>query len=135
MKKTILLIVATLCIVACTENYSNGEKVGVLTEFAESGLIWKSWDGKLNVTQTGMNTSGEPFLFSFDNDRNDQQELINLMKQAQVEGWKIKIIYHRTKGKNWWWNRGRSDYFVNDVEVLDKDFANIIKKMVNTPSD
>ena len=46
------------------------------------------------MTQTGMNTSGEPFSFSFDNDRDDQDSLITLMKQAQVEGWKLKIKYH-----------------------------------------
>ena len=129
MKKLLLLSIAALCLVACTENYSNGEKVGVLTEFAESGILWKSWDGKLNITQTGMNTSGEPFTFSFDNDRNDQTKLIELMKEAQVKGWKIKIIYHRTMGKNWFDNRGRSCYFVKNVEVVDKDFANIAKKM------
>lgn len=110
MKKIVLfLAVALMSIVmcSCSENYSEGEKVGVLTEFAKSGLLWDSWDGNLNITQTGMNTSGDPFTFSFDNDRDDQSQLIDLMKEAQVKGWKIKIKYHRVRGWNWFHNRGR----------------------------
>lgn len=120
---------AMLCLafIACKENYSVGEKVGTLTEFAQSGLFWDSWDGRLNLTQTGMNTAGEPFEFSFDNDRDDQDSLITLLQKAQVEGWKIKLKYHRVKGWNWFQNRGRYDYFVDGVEVLDKNFANVLR--------
>ena len=74
-----------------------------------------------------MNTAGEPFEFSFDNDRCDQDSLIHLLQEAQVDGWKIKIKYHRVKGWNWFENRGRFDYFVDDVEVLDKNFANVMR--------
>ena len=82
------------------------------------------------MTQTGMNTSGEPFSFSFDNDRHDQDSLVNLMKQAQVEGWKLKIRYHEVWGlRNLFYNRGETDYFVDDVTVLDKDFANPLRNM------
>ena len=79
-----------------------------------------------------MNTGGEPFSFSFDNDRNDQDSLIKLMQKAQVEGWKIKIRYHEVWGfKNVLSNRGETDYFVDGVTVLDKDFANVSKRFVS----
>lgn len=122
-----MLAVVDILLIACTENYSRGEKVGTVIEFAQSGLIWDSWDGRLNLTQTGMNTAGEPFTFSLDNDRTDQDSLVKLLYQAQIEGWKIKVKYHRVKGKNWFENRGRSDYFVDDVTVLDRDFANPLR--------
>ena len=126
MKWSMLAVVGIL-LIACTENYSRGEKVGTVIEFAQSGLIWDSWDGRLNLTQTGMNTAGEPFTFSLDNDRTDQDSLVKLLYQAQIEGWKIKVKYHRVKGKHWFENRGRSDYFVDDVTVLDRDFANPLR--------
>lgn len=132
MRKTALFVlVACMAILmsGCKENYSNGEKVGNLIEFTKKGVIWDSWEGRLNLTQTGMNTSGDPFSFSFDNDRNDQDSLIKLMQKAQVEGWKIKIRYHEVWGlKNIFSNRGESDYFVDGVTVLDKDFANVSKR-------
>lgn len=134
MIKSLKLIVAlafvSMLFVSCKEYYSEGEKVGNLIEFTKKGVIWDSWEGRLNLTQTGMNTSGEPFQFSFDNDRNDQQAIIDLMYQAQAEGWKIKIKYHETWGPfvNFWYNRGETDYFVDSVTVIDKDFANVAKR-------
>lgn len=126
----IAFVVLALSLTSCKENYSNGEKVGNLIEFAKKGVIWDSWEGRLNMTQTGMNTSGGPFSFSFDNDRKDQDSLIRLMKQAQLEGWKLKIKYHEVWGmKNVLNNRGETDYFVDDVQVLDKDFANMAKRL------
>ena len=75
-----------------------------------------------------MNTSGAPFYFSFDNDRTDQDSLVQLLYQAQVEGWKVKLKYHEVWGlKNVFQNRGESDYFIDGVEVLDRDFANPLK--------
>ena len=133
MKQVLSLCLALalfMPLAGCKENYSQGEKVGNLIEFAKKGVFWDSWEGRMNLTQTGMNTSGEPFQFSFDNDRNDQDSLINILYQAQVEGWKVKVKYHAVWGmKNFWSNRGETDYFIDDVEVLDKDFANPLRQI------
>ena len=130
--KVVLLAVVCIAFTGCKEYYSTGEKVGNLIEFTKKGVVWDSWEGRLNLTQTGMNTSGEPFSFSFDNDRTDQDSLIQLLYSAQVEGWKIKIKYHEVWGwKNVFQNRGETDYFVDDVTVLDKDFANVSKRFAN----
>ena len=82
-------LAGSMLLQGCKENYSNGEKVGNLIEFTRKGVIYDSWEGRLNLTQTGMNTSGEPFSFSFDNDRTDQDSIIELMKQAQVVGSRV----------------------------------------------
>ncbi len=113
MKKILLatLVVASL-FTSCKEHFSDGERVGTVTKFSKAGVIWDSWDGLLNITQTGMNSSGDPFAFSIDNDRNDQQKLIDTLVKAQVEGWKVKIKYHQVWGaKNVCNNRGESDFF------------------------
>ncbi|MBR3101478.1 MAG: hypothetical protein IKH19_06975 [Muribaculaceae bacterium] len=134
-RRTIPILLTTLVIVfttGCKENYSNGEKVGTLIEFAKKGVIWDSWEGRLNMTQTGMNTGGDPFSFSFDNDRSDQDSLVSLLYQAQIDGWKVKIKYHAVWGfKNFFSNRGETDYFIDDVTVLDRDFSNVMKRMVD----
>ena len=124
MKKQFLLAIASasLMLTSCSENYSNGERIGVITQFSETGLIWKSWEGHLNVTQTGMNSS-VPFDFSIDND-NPNQEVINTLDSAAKHGWKVKLVYHETAGKNLFSNRGETDHFVTKVEVLEKNFGN-----------
>ena len=110
MKKTfIYTLFAAICFLlgSCKENYSRGEKVGNLIEFTKKGVIYDSWEGRLNLTQTGMNTSGEPFSFSFDNDRTDQDSLIKLLYRAQVEGWKVQIKYHSVR---FTWSSTRTNY-------------------------
>ena len=126
MKKILLFLIAAICLTSCKEHFSDGERVGTVTKFSKAGVFWDSWDGLLNITQTGMNSSGEPFTFSMDNDRHDQQKLIDTLIKAQVEGWKVKIKYHQVWGfKNVFNNRGESDYFVDDVIILDKNFSKI----------
>lgn len=126
MKKTqitivLILSVITLLVTSCSENYSNGERIGVITQFSESGLVWKSWEGHLNVTQTGMNSS-VPFDFSIDNDRPDQT-LIKTIDSAASLGWKVKLVYHETAGKNWFSNRGETNHFITKCEVLERNFG------------
>jgi hypothetical protein len=108
-----------LVMTSCTENYSNGERIGMITKFSQKGLVFDSWEGTLNTTQTGMN-SAQPFEFSVDNDVNDPKTIAKL-DSAATYGWKVKIKYHQTFGKNWFSNRGETNFFVNEVQVLDKD--------------
>ena len=121
MKKIKFLAIALVSILltSCTENYSNGERIGLVTQFSKTGIIWKSWEGHLNMTQTGMNSS-TPFDFSIDND-NEDSCLVSTLDSAATNGWKVKITYHQTSGKNWFKNRGETDHFVSRVEILDKN--------------
>jgi hypothetical protein len=107
---------------SCSENYSNGERIGLITQFSRTGVFFKSWEGELHVTQTGMNSTMNDFQFSIDNDREDQN-LINQIDSAAEHGWKVKLIYHETVGKNWFHNRGETDHFITEVEVLDKHIS------------
>ena len=51
--------------------------------------------------------------------------LIHQLKPKQKVG-KVKIKYHQVWGcKNVFKNRGESDYFVDDVIILDKNFSKI----------
>lgn len=123
-------LVLSLFMTSCTENYSNGERIGMITKFSEKGLIWDSWEGTLNTTQTGMN-SAEPFEFSVDRDVNDPKT-IAMLDSAATHGWKVKIKYHETFGKNWFHNRGATNHFVKEVQVLDKDpIGNMFGKETN----
>ena len=114
----LLLLVASLSFTSCSENYSNGERIGMVTQFSKKGLIFDSWEGHLNITQTGMNSS-TGFDFSVDNDKNDPT-VIAMLDSAANQGWKVKLVYHQVKGFNWFGNRGDTDHFINEVVVLDR---------------
>ena len=102
-----------------TEDYSEGERIGFLTKFSHKGRYFKSWEGELNLTQTGMNTSSL-FDFSIDNDA-ENPEVIKRIDSAVNNGWKVKLSYHQTYFKNWFSNRGETNYFVKSIEILDKN--------------
>jgi hypothetical protein len=119
MKKLFLLLVAVIALAlltSCSENYSNGDRVGYVTKFSEKGMWFKSYEGELNLSQTGMNSSGT-FQFSIDND-NEPKGLVKLIDSIAKTGDKVKLTYHEVKGFNWWNNRGHTDYFVTKCEVL-----------------
>ncbi len=108
---------------SCSENYSNGERIGLVTQFSNTGVFWKTWEGHLNLTQTGMNSSSTtPFDFSIDNDRQDEN-IIKTIDSAATYGWKIKITYHETFGKNWFGNRGETNHFITKVDILDRNMT------------
>ena len=116
-----LLMTFIALFTSCTENYSNGERIGTITQFSEHGRIWKSHEGHLNVTQTGNNSS-TGFDFSVDND-NEPVNLITQLDSAANEGWKVKLNYHEVSGYNWFSNRGATDHFITNLTILDRTFA------------
>lgn len=114
----IALLLLSLTFTSCSENVSNGERIGMVTQFSKKGLWFKSWEGHLNITQTGMNSS-TGFDFSVDNDKNDPT-VIAMLDSSANQGWKVKLVYHQVAGFNWLGNRGDTDYFINEVVVLDR---------------
>lgn len=133
MRLTIIVLLCALFLSSCSENYSNGERIGVITQFSHTGILWKSWEGHLNVTQTGMNSS-VPFDFSIDNDKNPS-DVIATLDSAANYGWKVKLIYHETMGWNWFNNRGSTNHFINKVEVLDKNMMNHVPMQNNVDNN
>lgn len=131
-----LFILSIFCITilssCCSENYSNGERIGLITQFSKSGIFWKSYEGHLNMTQTGMNSS-TPFDFSVDNDMEDKM-IVSKLDSAANYGWKVKITYHETFGKNWFANRGETNHFVTGVQILDRNpIGHAFGRDVNKP--
>lgn len=120
------LITFITLLTSCSENYSTGERIGYVTKFSEKGIIFKSGEAELNLTQTGMNTSSL-FDCSVDNDMPDQErlELSNKLDKAALKGYKVKITYHEVFGWNWFKNRGETDYFISKVEILDTNSVSI----------
>lgn len=127
MKKLLFILIGMVVLfTSCTEQYSKGERIGVITRFSQKGLIYKTWEANLNITQTGMNTSGDPFCFSVDKD-NEDANVIRMLDSAATYGWKVKVIYHECYGKNIIGSRGETNYFIEDLVILDKNFSEGLK--------
>jgi hypothetical protein len=121
IKLLLLAAASAFFMSSCTENYSNGERIGMITQFSKTGLVFKTHEGHLNLTQTGMNSSStKPFDFSVDRD-NEDDKVVSVLDSAATYGWKVKIKYHEVFGWNWFSNRGETDHFVSDVQILDRN--------------
>lgn len=132
MKKLIYLFtfIGIISMTSCiNENYKKGSNVGTIANFGLQGNLFKSYEGHLNVTQTGMNSS-TGMDFSIDND-NEPVGVVQTLQAAQDKGWKVKITYHEVFLKNLFSNRGHTDCFVTSVQIEDSTFNTIFK---NTPT-
>lgn len=126
MKQITFVIALVVLLASCSEHYGSGERIGVITKFSRSGLIYKSWEGELHVTQTGMNSTMHDFDFSVDNNaESNQQTTIALLDSAAKNGWKMRIIYHQAEGENITGSRGDTNFFVDSVQVLDKNMSSL----------
>lgn len=129
----IILVSSAFCLQSCMENYSTGERIGTISKFARSGMIWKSWEGELHVTQTGMNSTMNEFEFSVDNNREEERATaIATLDSAAKLAWKVRIIYHEVMHKNMTGSRGDSNFFVDSVQVLDRNMSNIFTNSRDT---
>lgn len=54
-------------LVTIMPNYSNGERTGVVVKLSKKGVVWKTWEGEMNVGS--MSTDGKgiavPTVFKF----------------------------------------------------------------------
>lgn len=132
--KFLTYLLPVFMLISCSENYSNGERIGLVTQFSKRGMIWKTHEGHLNITQTGMN-SADGFDFSIDGN-NEDPEIVSLLDSAASFGWKVKLVYHQTFGKNLLQNRGETDHFIDSVIVIDKSFSihNTTPNQSSTPA-
>ena len=123
MRKLLLVLIGLITLTSC-ENVSNGTRIGTVNKFSRYGQLesMKSWEGHLNITQTGM-TSTTGFDFSIDNDK-EPPGLDKTLDSAMNYGWKVELQYHQVKYKNWFDNRGSTDYFVTSCKVIDRNFSN-----------
>lgn len=87
-----LLCTALLAVSACGENYSNGERAGVVTKLSEKGLIFKSWEGELLVAlPIGVAGTTQPEKFPF----NVAPEAVAQVKAAAFSGKRTVLTYRQ----------------------------------------
>lgn len=120
MKK--VLIVAALLLSACSANYSDGSRVGVLRKFSRKGTFYKSWEGEMLLNFTSDPHGAivpEVFEFSLDpqpTHGEDVPALVAALNKALDSGKRTRLTYVQD-------TRPRisldSQYLIQKVEILD----------------
>lgn len=127
MKK--LLILGILFIFASCSNYSTGYRTGEVVKFSNKGLIFKTWEGTLNLgglrTQTdshgNSNLVSNTWNFSIDNGHHrgeDIKSLSDSLNLALEQGYRVRLHYNQEFLTNWILQRGGTAYYVDKVEII-----------------
>lgn len=86
------MLTAALGLTACGENYSNGDRVGIVTKLSEKGLIFKSWEGEMLIAlPADVAGTTQPEKFAF----NVAPEAVEKVKAAMNSGKRVTLIYRQ----------------------------------------
>jgi len=95
----------------CSWSYSEGTRSGNLIKVSKKGVIFKSFEGQLNLGGISMASGLEGNIWSF---TMLEESLVNTIKS--YEGKKVKVFYkERYKTMPW---LGDTNYIVNKIEKV-----------------
>lgn len=121
MRKAIIWISVILLIVLAGGmtfiyygTYSEGVRAGTVIKLSRKGVIFKTWEGQLNIRSFGAvrseNNLSEVFEFSIES---DQEEIIRSLEEVSLSGERVNLHYvERYRALPW---RGSTRYFVTKV--------------------
>ena len=134
MKRTSIFLIATIVLVliiafgGCSSDYSSGERTGIVTKFSKKGIMYKTWEGELNMggfknsTDDDGNTKvlANVFEFSLDNSTNrgeNLQALVDSINKAMEMGKRVTLHYNQELHTDWDNSRGETQYYVDKVKI------------------
>lgn len=95
----------------CNWTYSKGQRSGILNKISYKGVVWKTYEGELNMGNFEEGMPGSNWAFSVWKD-----EIYHELQEHQ--GHQVKL-YYREKLKAMPW-QGKTNYFVYKVELIRK---------------
>ncbi|RMG54431.1 MAG: hypothetical protein D6722_29020 [Bacteroidetes bacterium] len=126
--KRILLIVSIVVVlvglvtgsVALFGSYSSGSRVGKIVKFSRKGVIFKTYEGNLNVGGFAKDEDGDisPSVWAFSVGRGED-EIVEAIDQAMDQGYSVKLHYKEMFFQFDW--RGDTKYFIQKVEKVEED--------------
>ena len=103
---------AEIKVVGIDKTYSEGERTGVLVKLSKKGIVWKTWEGELNLGGMSDNGGGVAvpniWRFSVADDAIAQQ-----MLQAAQGAKRVTVIYKEVWKPSF--AQGETDYFATGV--------------------
>jgi len=114
-----LVIVALLAVsFALYANYSSGVRAGVPVKFSRKGVIFKTYEGELNVGGLTNTADGAiPTTWSFTVKRS-AEDVHEALEKAMSNQKRVKLLYNEKYVQLPW--RGDTKYFVYEVQILEE---------------
>ena len=96
-------------------SYSSGTQAGVVMKIAKKGIVFKTWEGRLDMGTVGKSKSSElgTKIFEFSIDGSDT-ELIKKLEEVQLSGQRINLGFKQKYMMFPW--QGETKLFATSVE-------------------
>ncbi|MBL7848632.1 MAG: hypothetical protein JNL40_14270 [Cyclobacteriaceae bacterium] len=97
--------------------YETGVMAGKVIRISEKGVLFKTYEGKLNLESFGALKGTSPIAESFDFSVEGQNtEVIQALQQVALSGERVNLYFNKRYMAFPW--RGETKYFVNKVERI-----------------
>lgn len=97
--------------------YETGLMAGKVLRISEKGLIFKTYEGKLNLETFGALKGTSPIAESFDfSVERSNQEVIKALQEVSLSGERVNLHFKKRYAQFPW--RGETRYFVTEVERI-----------------
>lgn len=99
------------CANGCDDGYSDGDRAGTVCKFSRKGVVWKSWEGELNLGGMSTDANGHMVVNVWQFTVVDPA-MIAKVQSAVASGHRVRMHYRQ------WWNSPLwmdSDYVITDV--------------------
>ena len=124
MKKAIRIIVAAIVIfsvgyfsLAYFAVYEKGVMAGKVLRISERGILFKTYEGKLNLETFGALKGASPIAESFDfSVEKSNKQVIQDLEAVALSGERVNLSYVKRYTTFFW--RGETKYFIESVERL-----------------
>ena len=125
VKRVLIILLITILVagliggsIAVFGTFSDGSRVGNIVKFSKKGVVFKTYEGKLNEGGFSKDENGEitPSVWEFSVYRNDDA-IIRAIDKAMDEGYAVKLHYKEKFFQFDW--RGDTKYFIYQVEKVE----------------
>jgi len=97
--------------------YESGIMAGKVLRVTQKGVVFKTYEGKLNLETFGALKGASPIAESFDfSVESDQKEVIKELEQVALSGERVNLHFIKRYATFAW--RGDTKYFIEKVERI-----------------
>ncbi len=111
---TILLLIGIFCFLYFGK-YDEGVRAGTIVRISKKGVIFKTYEGQLNLQTFGAMKGSSPFIETFEfSVEGKDQPIIDELQAVSLTGERVNLHYMKRYAMFPW--RGKTKYFITDVE-------------------
>lgn len=97
--------------------YERGIMAGKVLRITQKGVLFKTYEGKLNLETFGALKGTSPIAESFDfSVESDEAEVIKTLEQVALSGERVNLHFKKRYTTFFW--RGDTRYFIDKVERM-----------------